>query len=255
MSLVWKSYAGGGGDLLVMLALADRADDEGGSLFPSVPTIAKKTRLSERQVQRILRNLEDEGWVSVVGNHKGGAGMSRRYQMNVQKLTESDPNLATKKGDILSPLEEKKGDILSKRVTFATEKGDTHVTQYIIDTSVNTSDSQKLSDKPKKSKPQITLKTYLENCKAENRQAVESNDSIFGYAESIGLPIEFLYLCWEVFKRDFSDPSKKQKDWPAHFRNCVRGNWKKLWWLNANNQFELTTVGRQAQLEFMRKTA
>jgi hypothetical protein len=126
MTLVWKSYPGAGSELLLMLALGDRADDEGGSLFPSVKMLAQKTRLSERQVQRILRNMESEGWLFVVGNHAGGApGMSRKYQLNVKKLiklaSEVDAIRAAETGDI-SCIET--GDILSGRVTPVSQTGD-----------------------------------------------------------------------------------------------------------------------------------
>lgn len=48
---------------LVLLALADAANDTG-RCWPSVPTLMKKTGLSERTVQRSLSELESMGWVS-----------------------------------------------------------------------------------------------------------------------------------------------------------------------------------------------
>jgi len=56
LSQVWKYSKKRGGALLVLLALADFASD-GGVAFPGVPTLAKKARLSARQVRRILRDL------------------------------------------------------------------------------------------------------------------------------------------------------------------------------------------------------
>lgn len=46
------------GDLLVLLALADHAHDDGGSAYPSVSTLARKARLTRRGAQLALRRLE-----------------------------------------------------------------------------------------------------------------------------------------------------------------------------------------------------
>lgn len=53
-----------GGDFLVLLALADYANEDG-LAWPSVPTLAKKARLSERSVRRALRALESLGEIEV----------------------------------------------------------------------------------------------------------------------------------------------------------------------------------------------
>lgn len=57
----------------VLLALADHADHEGGNVFPSVALVAWKTGYSYRQVQRILRTLEDDELIVCVvdpGDHR-----------------------------------------------------------------------------------------------------------------------------------------------------------------------------------------
>jgi hypothetical protein len=70
-----------------MLALADWSDDEG-RCFPSVSSIAKKIRLSDRQTQRIVNGLIKEGFVYVEANKGGGApGESRRYRIVLKRLT------------------------------------------------------------------------------------------------------------------------------------------------------------------------
>ena len=47
--------------MLLLLALADFADDAGGNVFPSVDKMAEKTRASRRTVQRNLRQLVADG--------------------------------------------------------------------------------------------------------------------------------------------------------------------------------------------------
>lgn len=84
MSVVWqdaKEYREG--PLLVLLALADWANDEGWC-WPSVPAIAAKARLTERQVYNVLRGLQRDGVIVRKGG--GGRGNATRYQVVVASL-------------------------------------------------------------------------------------------------------------------------------------------------------------------------
>lgn len=51
---------------LVLLAMADHADDEGGNAYPSVARLAEKCSVDPRTVQRTLRALEASGLLVVV---------------------------------------------------------------------------------------------------------------------------------------------------------------------------------------------
>jgi hypothetical protein len=80
MSQVWRNGPQDGNDLLVLLALADFADDEG-YCWPSMASIAKKARMTERGVRKIARRLEEAGHLSCeVG---GGRSGSNRYRVHV----------------------------------------------------------------------------------------------------------------------------------------------------------------------------
>lgn len=65
MTKVWDHSQQEGTRLLLMLALADYADDQGRS-FPGIKTLAKKVRLDPRNVQRALRELEDAGEIKTI---------------------------------------------------------------------------------------------------------------------------------------------------------------------------------------------
>ena len=56
MSIIWERSERSGSELLLLLALADHADDSG-ACYPSVSRLAAKTRMSERSVQYMLRSL------------------------------------------------------------------------------------------------------------------------------------------------------------------------------------------------------
>jgi hypothetical protein len=70
MSQVWEdTRIGSQAELLVLLALADHARDDG-LCWPSMRSIAAKARIEERSAQRIIRRLIEKGFVKLVS--KGG---------------------------------------------------------------------------------------------------------------------------------------------------------------------------------------
>lgn len=64
MTEVWAKARLGGSRLLILLALADNANDER-YCWPSIDTLAKKSRLQRRQVQNVLSELESTGYLVV----------------------------------------------------------------------------------------------------------------------------------------------------------------------------------------------
>lgn len=68
MSRVWPLQMGHA-DKLVLLALADNANDDG-ECWPSVSVICEKTCLSDRAVQHCVRRLTEAGHVSVSRRYK-----------------------------------------------------------------------------------------------------------------------------------------------------------------------------------------
>ena len=59
---------------LVAVALAERINQQHRQAWPSLADLAKRTGLSERSVQRYLRELEDEGWIENHGQRPGAGG-------------------------------------------------------------------------------------------------------------------------------------------------------------------------------------
>lgn len=102
------------------------------------------------------------------------------------------------------------------------------------------------TDKPKRSA--IGLLAYLQSCKQSGRKPIAEDDAVFAYAEQVGIPIEFLRLHWLEFKARYGTPdAKRYKDWPLVHRKSVRGNWFRLWFIDAQGNVMLTTVGEQAK--------
>lgn len=76
---------------MVLLVIADHANDEGTQSYPSQATIASKASISVRTVQRAVNNLVSEGYIRMF-KHSGGSADCREdrrphlYQININRL-------------------------------------------------------------------------------------------------------------------------------------------------------------------------
>lgn len=65
MQSVWEHSTQKGGALLLMLAIADYARDDGGGAFPSIDTLAAKARMTGRNVNLLLKEIEAAGEIAI----------------------------------------------------------------------------------------------------------------------------------------------------------------------------------------------
>lgn len=135
---------------LILVKLVDRADDEGKNIYPSIARIAAFAGCSERQTKRVMAAFCAVGLLRVVKEGGRGPGSTRHYELSIDMLRRmavetwetiagrhaqdacadegEGSDSAPSKGDTMSPL-------AAGRVTPATAKGDTHVTQTLIEPS------------------------------------------------------------------------------------------------------------------------
>lgn len=89
---VWKFSQAKGSDLLVLLAIADNADEETREAYPSLAHIAKKTRLSARAVNYCLARLMELGELQIqynAGPHRCNLFTLKQYE-GVQSVLAKD---------------------------------------------------------------------------------------------------------------------------------------------------------------------
>lgn len=92
MSAVWEHSQSKGSALLLLLAIADHAHDDGDGAFPSVPHLAKKIRMEERTVQLLTKQLIKARELSV--RNAEGPGRTNVYKVLIENL---------KNGEKISP--------------------------------------------------------------------------------------------------------------------------------------------------------
>lgn len=116
MSLVWERAPYTAGSLLVFLALADWANDDGVA-WPSMERLAEKTRIDKRSAQRIVRQLQKDGMIQI--EEGGGRAKQHRYFIQVERVA----NCHRLKDDASVTVSEIKGDISdTETVTIQAER-------------------------------------------------------------------------------------------------------------------------------------
>jgi hypothetical protein len=106
MTSVWEHSKQRGGSLLILLALADHANDEG-LCWPGLERLAKKSRMSVRQVQRCLEALREAGEIAV--ESQAGPHGTNQYTVVLAGDKMSRPHLGggrqkqQNRGDISGP--------------------------------------------------------------------------------------------------------------------------------------------------------
>ena len=91
---VWERSKQKGSALLLLLAIADFAHDDGGGAYPSIETLARKVRMSRRNTKLLLQKLEAAGEIEV----QRGAGPQRCNVYRVQTLPPATSPLCNPEG-------------------------------------------------------------------------------------------------------------------------------------------------------------
>lgn len=261
----------------VLMSLADQANADGVS-WPSVGSLAEYTCLSERTVQRSLRELQDAGFVT---------WRMRRDNSNVYLLNKWSLLKLKAAFDALreaaraaEAADKSRGDMVSPQGCHGDARGDTvspqgchGVTQTIIEPNTGNTPHTPLPSagglagdaaqaagtaeqpsRPKRArregKPMLGMAAWLKQVDDAGEKAIPADDPVYGYAAKVGIGEDLLLLCWREFKRRQLAGSKRQKDWRQAFRNCVQGSWYRLWFLKGGEGAQLTSVGEQVKRFF-----
>ena len=162
MERVWRNSRQAGGKLLLLLAIADFANDNG-MAYPGIDTLAEKTRQSRRTIQRQLAELEAERELAI----EPGTGRSNTNTYWV--LTGLDENVKQKlideandvKGVNMTPFTQKKGDKMtpfnSKKGAISGKKGDIDDTKRVTFEAERVTSTTKKGDTAMAPEPSLTV--------------------------------------------------------------------------------------------------
>lgn len=107
--------------------------------------------------------------------------------------------------------------------------------------------SEHTKGKARKRAPEITLETFLTDCKAKGEKPIDEDDPIYAYAEKVGISDEMLMIAWREFKDRHQGTGKRYADWRRAYRNSIKSRWYELWWIPEGELARWTTAGEQAR--------
>lgn len=237
---------------LVLLTLAEFADRNGANCWPSLPMIAKRASLNERSVRRALDEVEPLGWIQ-----RSKKGSERGWALSVYRLTIPDGADTGSWVDATGPDTESTPQNATCGLSVTEVRTLCHSG---VDTESNYLASELSNTQPVKPSPakrvsqkragKVTFRQWLD---ARPDFPGTHIEKLNNYMQSIQLPdqLEAIFIA-EFQRRYLEDPQSKGKkyiDWMAVACNAVRGNWFKLWWLDADGNYQLTAAGNQAMRE------
>jgi hypothetical protein len=194
--LVFAHYRAGGNELVMALALADEAKDDGTNVRPGVEALMRKTRQSRATVCRQLRRMVEQGWLLVVdAPHGRGESAFTEYRI--------DPLWIAKFG----------GDCPSTE----------GATDQPLRSQIETSKSQLRSQIETSSD---NLRSQIETSKSGLRSQIETSSRVFGGGKGGVLSKVLIYK--EIHVGDCLDPNdtalKKDADLCIWMLGLIREN-------------------------------
>ena len=215
---------------------------------PSREQISERCGLPVSKISNATTRLVELGWLKKTGN--GGRSLRCNYQFCVPNFKETMPKLVT----VTESETVTESDIVTEYKTVpesgtktVPESGTKTVPESGTKTVPESGRGKKLKETKNKLK-EITLQEFFNECRENKELPIPEDDPIFDYAKKVGIPLEFLKLGWIQFK-SLQKPEKKQKDWRHVFREYVRRNFLKVWFIDNNGNYCLTTLGKQLQRE------
>lgn len=268
MARVWDQSGHAGTELLMLLAIADFADDEGNA-YPAVQTLAAKCRMSSRNANFILSALRQTGELEVRAN-EGPKGTNRYKVVTGLKPTSPlkpasplKPTSSTPEAGFLKPLKPTSDEpslnhqeppIGRVRTPNSSACPPPPVEELILEQPKSkrqpTNEDTPAPAKAKRARKVSDAKTFSEwyaERKATGGKILEPDDPSRAYVKTLGLNGDFLEVAWSIFRDDHLISEKKQKSWPQTFLVYLRKGYLRPWF-HKDGVWRLTTAGKQAAI-------
>lgn len=196
-SWVYEHSESTGNDRLILLAIADEANDDGTNAYPSVDLIAHKARVNKRTTLRCIERLEEAGELIVHRPEVRGRGRFNTYVV-----------LMGRNGDTLSPIPDSENEQEAQDVP---KKGDRKVRNgaqpYLIGTRPTDPLTQTTARKSPSTFPaQFLVTTALKEWARKEAPNVD-----------LSLHTKAFALYW----REGDGAGKKKTNWDATWKNWM----------------------------------
>lgn len=241
MARVWDQSRHSGSNLLILLAIADFSDDDG-QAYPSVSKLADKCRMSKRNAQDRLRELSESGELTILKNQGPPPKYPNLFRINFEALG-VQPTAPVKP---------------TAPVQSDASRGEVQRIKGVQPTAPKPSYNRQEPSEGVQAMPatladrKVTFAKWSESERAAGRSLIANWAPLQDYMRATGLPEDLVQLAWDVFRTRYtSNPkhnAKRYSHWRSHFMDALRGNWFKLWFF-CDGVYELSMIGKQAQLE------
>lgn len=201
---VWEHSKHKGSELLLLLAIADFAHANGFA-FPSVLTLARRIRMSERNTQRLIQKLASSGELKV--KTQAGPNGTHAYQIVM--------NLTLPLFAVDNPI--RGGDKLSPVKLSGDNEGKKGVTKEAIG-----------GDKAMAPEPKEQQKNQEKALRATRLpKDFQISNNVRAWAKARGWD-HLLDSYLEAFKRKCEARGAKYADWDRAFENCIADDWGRI---------------------------
>lgn len=235
------------GTKLVILVIGVRLNKKTQAAFPSYNTIAEEASMSRRSVVSHVELAVEAGWLRKEVRRKS----EKENYSNIYRLSFPNSDIEIEEpseiiaSPLVQPLHHPSATIAPPSATIAPPL----VQPLHPNTEVLT---PKLTEKKKNpvsraKKIEKTFAEYRAEFDANGQAIISEDDPIYSTAEQMGLPDDYIAIAWAAFVAKYVTSEKKYKDWRATFRNAVANDWLKVWNINRDGEYFLTTTGKMIE--------
>jgi len=197
-------------DKLLLLALADHANDKG-ECWPSRSTLARKTSMSIRTVQRSIKNLQDAGYLTVQNRASSEKGlMSNLYTIKLDPsdkmtLPPSDTMTLPYGQDDPTPRDTMAHKATNKKLPVEPISGAKRFSPPSV--QVDTPQTEKPDVEPNRNFSRPTVQQVRDYC-TERQNTVDPNRFVDFYESKGWLVGKSKMKCWKSAIRNWERTSK-----------------------------------------------
>lgn len=208
----------------------------------------EETGLSRREQETARKRLIEAGFLR---EQRKGVPCRLFYQVNLDALNSALRDLAQ---NVQTSMSESANLDCTKAPNSNGETSPT-ITEITAEITADIKpacppETEKQKSKGRKPQPETLITDYIQDCKIRGVKTIPRGHAVFEYAEKAGIPSDFMLLAWKVFRDEMAAKQKKQRDWPATFRNYVEKDWVKIWGISGEGEYYLNTKGKQADIMY-----